>query len=263
MLVDHHCHLDVPEFAADLDGVIGRAKAAGVGIIVSISMLVRRLGETLRIAETYPNVFCSVGTHPHYAHTELDIAVDEIVRLSAHPKIVAIGEAGLDYFYDNSPREAQMQGFRTHIAAAQETWLPRVFYARDAGEDIATTLEREMAKRPFPAVLHCFTGGSDLARRALDLGLYISFSGILTFKKSDALREIAASVPLERLLVETDAPYLAPGKYRGKRNEPAYVAITAAELATVTGVSQAELAQATTENFFRLYNKTPRTAVAA
>jgi hypothetical protein len=134
-----------------------------------------------------------VGTHPHYAHTELDIAVEEIVRLSAHPKIVAIGEAGLDYFYDNSPREAQMQGFRNHIAAAQETGLPLVIHARDADDDIATTLEREMAKRPFPAVLHCFTGGPDLARRALDLGLYISFSGILTFKKSDALREIAAS----------------------------------------------------------------------
>ena len=242
MLVDHHCHLDVPEFAADLDGVVGRAKAAGVGVIVSISMLMRRLGETLRIAEAYPNVFSSVGTHPHYAHTELDIALEEIVRLSAHPKIVAIGEAGLDYFYDNSPREAQMQGFRNHIAA---------------------TLEEAMGRRPFAAVLHCFTGGPELARRALDLGLYISFSGILTFKKSDALREIAAGAPLDRLLVETDAPYLAPGKYRGKRNEPAYVVHTAAELARVKGISQAELARATTDNFFRLYAKTPRTAPAA
>jgi TatD DNase family protein len=263
MLVDHHCHLDVPDFAADLDGVVGRAKAAGVGIIVSISMLVRRLGETLRIAEAYPNVFCSVGTHPHYAHTELDIAVDEIVRLSAHPKIVAIGEAGLDYFYDNSPRETQAQGLRNHIAAAQATGLPLVIHARDADDDLAAILEEEMAKKPFPAVLHCFTGGADLARRALDLGLYISFSGILTFKRSDALREIAASVPLDRLLVETDAPYLAPGKYRGKRNEPAYVVHTAAELAKVKGISPAELARATTDNFFRLYAKTPRAALAA
>jgi TatD DNase family protein len=263
MLVDHHCHLDVPEFAADLDGVVGRAKAAGVGAIVSISMLMRRLGDTLRIAEAYPKVFCSVGTHPHYAHTELDIPVEEIVRLSAHPRIVAIGEAGLDYFYDNSPREAQMQGFRNHIAAAQETGLPLVIHARDADDDIAATLEEAMARRRFSAVLHCFTGGAELARRALDLGLYISFSGILTFKKSEALRAIAADVPLDRLLVETDAPYLAPGKYRGKRNEPAYVVETANELARVKGIAAAELARATTDNFFRLYAKTPRTVLAA
>ena len=263
MLVDHHCHLDAPDFAADLEGVVGRAKAAGVGIIVSISTHVRRLGETLRIAERYSNVFSSVGTHPHYAHTELDIPVEEIVRLSAHPKIVAIGEAGLDYFYDNSPREAQAQGLRNHIAAAQATGLPLVIHARDADGDVAAILEEEMAKRSFSAVLHCFTGGAELARRALDLGLYISFSGILTFKKSDALRDIAAGVPLNRLLVETDAPFLAPGKYRGKRNEPAYVVLTAAELAKVKGISQAELARATTDNFFRLYAKTPRAALAA
>src|SRR5262245_44942313 len=263
MLVDHHCHLDVPEFAADLDGVVGRAKAAGVGVIVSISMLVRRLGGTLRIAEAYPGVFSSVGTHPHYAHTELDIAVEEIVQLSEHPKIVAIGEAGLDYFYDNSPREAQMQGFRNHIAAAQETGLPLVIHARDADDDIAATLEEAMGRRPFAAVLHCFTGGPQLARRALDIGLYISFSGILTFRKSDVLREIAAGVPLDRLLVETDAPYLAPGRYRGKRNEPAYVVETAKELAKVKGIPAAELARASTDNFFRLYAKTPRTVLDA
>ena len=263
MLVDHHCHLAVPEFAADLDGVIARARAAGVGAIVSISMHVRRLGETLKIAEAYPNVFSSVGTHPHYAHTELDIAVAEIVRLSAHPKIVAIGEAGLDYFYDNSPRQAQMQGLRTHIAAAQDTGLPLVIHARDADADMGAVLEEEMGKRRFSAVLHCFTGGPELARRALDLGLYISFSGILTFKKADALRAIAASTPLDRLLVETDAPFLAPGKYRGKRNEPAYVVETANELAKVKGIPLAELARATTDNFFRLYAKTPRAALAA
>jgi TatD DNase family protein len=243
--------------------VIARARAAGVGLLLSISMHVRRLGETLKIAEAYRHVFASVGTHPHYAHTELDIPIEQIVRLSAHPKIIAIGEAGLDYFYDNSPREAQMQGLRNHIAAAQESGLPLVIHARDADADIAATLEAEMAKRRFSAVLHCFTGGPELARRAVDLGLYISFSGILTFKKSDDLRAIAADVPLERLLVETDAPFLAPGKYRGKRNEPAYVVETARELARVKGISQAELAKATTENFFRLYAKTPRTAPAA
>lgn len=263
MLVDHHCHLDVPEFADDLDGVVTRARAAGVGVIVSISMHVRRLADTLKIAETYDNVFSSIGTHPHYAHTELDIPVEEIVRLAAHPKIVAIGEAGLDYFYDNSPREAQVQGFRNHIAAARETGLPLVIHARDADDDIASILEEEMGRGTFSAVLHCFTGSADLARRGVDLGLYISFSGILTFKKAEALRQIAASVPLERLLVETDAPFLAPGKYRGKRNEPAYVVETAAALARVKGVTVGELADATTNNFFRLYSKTPRAVLTA
>jgi TatD DNase family protein len=263
MLVDHHCHLDAPDFAADLDGVVLRARAAGVGLIVTISMHVRRLADTLKIAEAYPNVFCSVGTHPHYAHTELDVPVEEIVRLSRHPKIVAIGEAGLDYFYDKSPRAAQAQGFRKQIAAAQATGLPLVIHARDADADVAAVLEEEMARKPFSAVLHCFTSGPVLARRALAIGLYVSFSGILTFKKSDALREIAAAVPLDRLLVETDAPYLAPGKFRGKRNEPAYVVETAKELARVKGVSQAEIARVTTENFFRLYAKAPRAALAA
>jgi TatD DNase family protein len=262
MLVDHHCHLDASGFAGDRDAVVARARAAGVGPIVSISMHVRRLAETLKIVEAYPDVFSSIGTHPHYAHTELDIPVEEIVRLAAHPKIVAIGEAGLDYFYDNSPREAQAEGLRKHIAAAQETGLPLVIHARDADDDIAAMLEEEMARKPFRAVLHCFTGGPELARRALGLGLYISFSGILTFKKSEALRTIAASVPLDRLLVETDAPFLAPGKYRGKRNEPAYVVETAKELAKVKGVSAAELAKETTENFYRLYAKVPRHAGA-
>ena len=263
MLIDHHCHLDFPDFASDLDGVVARAGAAGVGLMVTISTRIRQFEQILGIAERYGNVFCSVGTHPHNAHEELDIPVEEIVRLARHPKVVAIGEAGLDYFYDNSPRAAQAEGFRRHIAAARKTQLPLVIHARDADEDTAAILEEETAKGAFPAVLHCYTGGMDLARRGLALGLYVSFSGILTFKRSDALREVAAGVPLDRLLVETDAPYLAPGKFRGKRNEPAYVAITAAELAKVKGVSQAELAQATTENFFRLYNKTPRTAVAA
>ena len=263
MLVDHHCHLDAPDFAADLDGVVGRARAAGVGPIVTISTLVGRLAATLKIAEAYPNVFCSVGTHPHYAHTELDVPVEEIVRLARHPKIVAIGEAGLDYFYDKSPREAQAQGFRKQIAAAQASGLPLVIHARDADADVAAILEDAMANKPFAAVLHCFTSGPELATRALDMGLYISFSGVLTFKKSDALREIAAGVPLDRLLVETDAPYLAPGRYRGKRNEPAYVVETAKELARIKGVSEAEIARATTENFFRLYTKTPRTALPA
>jgi len=263
MLVDHHCHLDFPDFADELDAVIARAKAAGVGALVSISTRIRRFDRLLEIVEAHANVFCSVGTHPHYAHEELDVPVEEIVRLAGHPKVVAIGEAGLDYFYDNSPRAAQEQGFRKHIAAARETGLPLVIHARDADNEVAAILEEETAKGRFSAVLHCYTGGAELARRGLDLGLYVSFSGIVSFKKSDALREIARSVPLDRLLVETDAPYLAPGKHRGKRNEPAYIVETAAELARVKGIAIAELAKATTDNFFRLYNKAPRAAVAA
>jgi TatD DNase family protein len=262
MFVDSHCHLDFPDFAGELDAIVARAKAAGVGVLVSISTRIRRFDQLLAIAEAHDNVLCSVGTHPHYAHEELDVPVHEIVRLAGHPKVVAIGEAGLDYFYDNSPREAQAQGFRNHIAAARETGLPLVIHARDADADVAAILEEETAKGAFPAVLHCYTGGAELARRGLALGLYVSFSGILTFKKSDALREIAQSVPLDRLLVETDAPYLAPGKYRGKRNEPAYVVETATTLAKVKGVSLETLAQATTENFHRLYSKAPRMDLA-
>jgi TatD DNase family protein len=262
MLVDHHCHLDFPDFAGELDDVVARAKTAGVGLMVSISTRIRRFDRLLQIADAHANVFCSIGTHPHYAHEELDVPVEEIVRLSRHPKVVAIGEAGLDYFYDNSPRAAQEKGLRNHIAAARETQLPLVIHARDADEDMASILEEEMANGIFPAVLHCFTGGADLARRGLALGLFVSFSGILTFKKSDELRAVARTVPLDRLLVETDAPYLAPGKYRGKRNEPAYMVQTAAELARVKGVTLQELSRATTENFFRLYTKTPRAAIA-
>jgi TatD DNase family protein len=262
MLVDHHCHLDFPDFAADLDGVIGRAKAAGVGMLVSISTRIRSFDRLLRIAEAHDNVLCSIGTHPHYAHEELDIPVEEIVERARHPKVVAIGEAGLDYFYDNSPREAQERGFRKHIAAARATQLPLVIHTRDADADTAAILTEEMAGGAFPAVLHCFTGSAELARTGLDLGLYVSFSGIVTFRKSEALREVARGVPLDRLLVETDAPFLAPGKYRGKRNEPAYVVETAAVLAQLKGISPQELAHATTENFFRLYSKAPRMAAA-
>jgi TatD DNase family protein len=258
MLVDHHCHLDFPDFADDLDGVVGRAKAAGVGTLVTISTRIRQFDKLRRIAEAYDNVLCSVGTHPHHAHEELDIPVEEIVKLAQHPKVVAIGEAGLDYFYDTGPREAQAQGFRNHIAAARLTQLPLEIHTRDADADTAAILTEEMGKGAFPAVLHCFTGGAALAGTALKLGLYVSFSGIVTFKKSEALREIAGEVPLERLLVETDSPYLAPGKFRGKRNEPAFVVETAAALAKVKGVTPAELAKATTDNFFRLYTKAPR-----
>jgi len=262
MLVDSHCHLDFPDFGGELDEIIGRARAAGVGRIVTISTRMQRRADLVGIAERFDDVFCSIGTHPHYAHEELDITVADIVRSTGHPKVVAIGEAGLDYHYDLSPREAQERGFRNHIAAARETGLPLVIHSRNADADMASILEQEMGKGAFAAVLHCFTGGRDLAERAIALGLFISFTGIVTFKKSEDLRAIAAALPADRILVETDAPYLAPGRYRGKRNEPAYVAETAKVLAETRGVSPDTLARQTTDNFFRLFSKTPRPAAS-
>lgn len=258
MLIDSHCHLDFPDFAAELDAVVARAGAADIARMVTISTRVKRHAEVLAVAERFPNVFCSVGTHPHYAHEELDISAADLVARTRHAKVVAIGEAGLDYHYDNSPRAAQARGFRTHIAAARQTGLPLVIHSRDADDDTAQILEEEMAKGAFTAVLHCFTGGPELARRAMALGLFISFTGILTFKNSTALRAIAAELPVDRILVETDAPYLAPGRFRGKRNEPAYVIETANVLAESRGVSFATIARQTTDNFFRLFAKVPR-----
>ncbi len=255
MLVDSHCHLDFPDFAAELPDVVARAEAAGVGHLVTISTRVKRFDEIRAIAERFDMVSCSVGTHPHQAAEEPDVTVADLVRLSAHPKVVAIGEAGLDYHYDTSPREAQAKGFRTHIAAARETGLPLVIHAREADADIAATLEEESAKGAFPFLLHCFTAGEDLALRALALGGYISFSGVITFKKSEDLRAIAAKVPQDRLLVETDSPFLAPTPHRGRRNEPSFVRETAKALALARGESLEEVAAATTANFFRLFGK--------
>ncbi len=259
MLVDSHCHLDYANFATELPDVVARAGAAGVSHLVTISTRVRRFDEILAIAERFDQVSCSVGTHPHQAAEELDITTADLVRLSAHPKVVAIGEVGLDYHYDKSPREAQAHGFHTHIAAARETGLPLVIHAREADEDVAAILEAETAKGAFPFLLHCFTGGADLARRAVALGGYVSFSGVITFKKSEDLRAIAAALPAERLLVETDAPFLAPTPHRGKRNEPAFVRQTATVLAETRGVSLEAIAARTTENFYSLFAKAKRT----
>src|SRR5437588_799373 len=262
MLIDSHCHLDFPDFAGELDAVAGRAKPAVVARIVTISTRVKRPDEVLAIAERFADVYCSVGTHPHYADEERDIDVSELIARTRHAKVVAIGEAGLDYHYDLSARDAQERGFRTHIAAARATGLPLVIHARDADEDMARILEEESGKGAFSAVLHCYTGGPDLARRAIALGLFISFTGIVTFKKSEALRAIAKELPADRILVETDAPYLAPGRHRGKRNEPAYVVDTANVLAEARGVSLETIARQTSDNFFRLFRKVPPQAAA-
>jgi TatD DNase family protein len=259
MLVDSHCHLDFPDFADELEAVVARARSAGIDRIVTISTRVRQHDRVLAIAERFADVFCSVGTHPHYAHEELDVTALELVARAAHPKVVAIGEAGLDYHYDSSPRRAQERGLRTHIDAARRTGLPLVIHSRDADDNMAAILREEMASGAFPAVLHCFTGGQALAVEAVNLGCYVSFSGILTFKKSEALRAIAAALPEDRILVETDAPYLAPDPFRGKRNEPAYVVRTARVLAAARGVTPEAVTAQTRANFFRLFSKVPQT----
>jgi TatD DNase family protein len=255
LIVDSHCHLDYEGLYENLPDVLKRAEDAGVGLVLSISSRVRSAAKIIGIAEAYDNVFCTVGTHPHNAHEELDVSVAELVALAQHPKVVGLGEAGLDYHYDKSPRDAQMTGFRNHIAAARETGLPLVIHTREAEDDTARVLEQEMAKGAFKAVLHCFTSQRWLAERGVELGLYVSFSGILTYKTAENLRDAAKALPEDRILVETDAPYLAPVPFRGKSNEPAFVAKTLETLAQARGVSRDHMAAATSANFFRLFDK--------
>jgi TatD DNase family protein len=226
--------------------------------MVSISTRVRKFERLLRIAEENANVYCTIGTHPHHAHEELDVTVADLVELAGHRKVVGIGEAGLDYHYDFSPRAAQDQGFRSHIAAARETGLPLVIHAREADADVAKILEEEIKKGDFKPLLHCFTSSTELAQRGLAVGAYVSFSGILTYKSAENLRTVAAEVPMDRLLVETDSPYLAPVPYRGKSNEPAFVVKTLQQLAEIKGVTAGVMAKATNDNFFRLFSKVPR-----
>ncbi|WP_375450922.1 TatD family hydrolase [uncultured Devosia sp.] len=256
MLIDSHCHLDFDALAGDIDGVLSRAAAVGVTGMVTISTLVDKFSTYAAIAERYPNVWCSVGTHPHNADQELHVQTDDLVRLSAHPRCVAIGEAGLDYFYDNAPREAQATGLRRHIAAARITGLPLVIHSRKCDDEMAAILRDEAGQGAFPFVLHCFTAGQSLARTALDLGGYISFSGIITFKNAEDIRDVAKFVPEDRYLVETDAPYLAPIPHRGESNEPSFVRHTAEKLADLRGVSIDVLGAQTTANFARLFFKT-------
>jgi TatD DNase family protein len=257
VIVDSHCHLDFPELAADRAGVLARAKANGVERMVTISTRVKRFDEIAAIADENAEVWCSVGTHPHHAHEELDIEAADLVRLAEHPRCVAIGEAGLDYHYPGD-YPAQAVGFRRHLAAARETGLPLVIHAREADDDIAAILEEETGQGAFPFILHCFSSGLDLARRGLALGGYISFSGILTFKNAATIQEAAKMAPADRILVETDAPYLAPVPYRGKSNEPSFVRHTAEKLAELRGVSLEQIADTTTDNFFRLFTKAKR-----
>ncbi|SDP14135.1 TatD DNase family protein [Phyllobacterium sp. YR620] len=262
MLVDSHCHLDFADFEEERDAIVQRALDHGIKRLVTIGTRVRRFDTILAIAERYDSVYASVGTHPNNAHEELDVTADELIRLAEHPKLVAIGEAGLDYHYDYAPPQAQAQGLRTHIQAARVTQLPLVIHARNADDHMISILKEESGKGTFPFILHCFSSGAELAKVGVDLGGYVSFSGILTFKNSPEIRDIARNVPRDRLLVETDAPYLAPVPHRGKRNEPSFVRHTAAVLADTIGVSEEEIARLTTENVFRLFTKMPRPADA-
>jgi TatD DNase family protein len=252
MLVDSHCHLDVPDFAADREAVIARARAAGVRTMLTIGT---RLGEFLgvrAIAEADDDIWCSVGAHPHDAAEHTELLPNQLIAVAAHDKVIGIGETGLDFHYDLSPRFVQEKLFRVHLAASRATGLPLIIHARDADDEIARILDEE---QPPPGLLHCFSGGRGLAKTALKLGFFISISGIVTFKNAEELRKIVRDLPLDRLLVETDSPYLAPVPYRGKRNEPAFVAATAAAVAGLKAVEPEALATATTANFFRLFTK--------
>lgn len=255
MLVDSHCHLDHADFEGEVDRVIERASEAGVAAMLSISTSLRGFPRLLEIAERHSSVFCTVGVHPHDAAAESTISAAELVRLSAHPKVVGIGECGLDFYYNRSPQEVQITVFREHVRAAREAKLPLVVHTRDADEAMASILKEEHAAGSFGGVLHCFSSGPALAGTAIELGLHISFSGILTFKKSEALRQVAQALPGERLLVETDAPYLAPVPMRGRRNEPSFVGYTVAALAACRGEPVAALTSRTGTNFRRLFAK--------
>jgi len=255
LLVDSHCHLDFPSLGEDLDGVMARAEAAGVGAMVTICTRVDHFAGILDIAERFENVYCSVGLHPHNAAQEADLETARLIELAGHDKVVGIGETGLDFHYDKSPRDVQAELFRRHIAAARQTGLPLIVHSRAADAEMTAILRDEYEKGAFPGVMHCFSSGPELARAALDLDFYISFSGIVTFNKAEEVRAVAAETPLNRLLVETDAPYLAPVPHRGKDNEPAFVAHTANKLAALRGLSSAEMTHQTSANFFRLFTK--------
>lgn len=260
MLVDSHCHLDFPDFAEDFDGVLERAAANDVGSMLTICTHVTRFDRIRAIAEAHPHIWCSVGIHPHEAAEEPPVTGEQLADLASHPKCVGIGETGLDYFYEHSPKAEQQRNFRAHIEASRMTQLPLIVHARDADDDTIRILSETSEEGGYPGVIHCFTAGPELARVAVELGLYISISGIVTFKKAEELRETVKAVPLDRLLVETDAPYLAPTPNRGKRNEPSFVSHTAAKVAEVKNVSPEELATVTTDNFYRLFSKAERPA---
>ena len=257
LLVDSHCHLNYPQLA-DTAGVLARAKAAGVGVLQTISTSAKDFAEVKALAEAHPEIYCSIGIHPHEAGPHEDITEAELLAAASHPRVIGIGETGLDYYYEHSPREIQKELFRRHIRVARQLDLPVIVHSREADEDTVAILQEEHEKGVFRFLIHCFSSTKYLADESVKIGGYISLSGIITFKKSQALREAAAGVPMDRLLVETDSPYLAPEPHRGQPCEPAYTALTAVKLAEIKGISAEEVARITTDNFFRLFSKAAR-----
>lgn len=255
MLVDSHCHLEYEGLVNEQPGVLARARAAGVGAFLNISTKRNEWEQVIATAEREPDVYASVGIHPHHADDHADLSEDDLLAATQHPKVIGLGETGLDYFYDRSDRRLQQELFRRHIVVARQTGLPLIIHTRDAEEDTAGILTEEVAKGGFPALIHCFTASEHFGTRVLDLGLSISISGIVTFRNARELAAFAARIPADRLLVETDSPFLAPVPHRGKTCEPAFVADTAAFLAELRGTAPEELARATTENFRRLFTK--------
>jgi TatD DNase family protein len=262
-LVDSHCHLDFPDLVGETDAVLARALAAGVTRMVTICTRLRHEPRVRALAEAHPQVFYAAGTHPMSAHEEPLPSVEDLVALARHPKFVGIGETGLDYHYTADSKAIQQTSLRIHIEAAQETGLPLIIHSRDADADMETILAEGLARKPYTCVMHCFSSGPRLAKAALDMGFTLSISGIAAFPKSQDLRDIFARTPLDRLILETDSPYLAPPPYRGKRNEPAYVAHTARAMAPVFGLGIEEFAAITTANFDRLFPRAARAAQAA
>jgi TatD DNase family protein len=255
MLIDSHCHLNYKGLVEDQQAVIERARAAGVTAMLNISTREREWADIIATAERHPDVWASVGIHPHEADDHGDLQLERLIAAASHPKVVAIGETGLDYYYEHSDRSRQQESFRLHIAAARETGLPLIVHTRDAEEDSAAILRDEMGKGPFTGVIHCFTASAAFAAIALELGFFISISGIVTFKNAHDLQNTASTLPLDRLLVETDAPFLAPVPHRGKTGEPGFVADTAKFLAQLRGEGIGDLHAATSANFYRLFSK--------
>lgn len=260
MLVDSHCHLNFPDFRDDLEEVIARAREAGVGVMQTICTEMEEFGEVLAIAMAHENIYCSVGVHPNESGEKRKAELAELLRCAEHPKVIGIGETGLDYHYETASRSAQQESFRIHIEAARESGLPLIVHTREADEDTVAILAEEMAKGAFPFLIHCFTSTKYLAEKSVEMGGYISLSGILTFKSAGAIQDAVRGLPHNRLLVETDAPYLAPLPHRGKRNEPSFVRNTNRKLAELLNLDEEECARATTDNFFRLFTKARRPA---
>lgn len=263
MLVDSHCHLNFPDFKEDLPDVVARAKDAGIGVMQTICTHMDEFEEVHAITRKFNDIYCSVGVHPHNADKAPIVKLETLLQACEREKVIGIGETGLDYFYEYSPKKEQQESFRVHIEAARQTQLPLIVHTRDADNDTIAIIEEEMGKGAFPGLIHCFSSTQYLAEKCVEMGFYISLSGILTFKKAVELQEAAKVLPLDRLLVETDAPYLAPAPNRGKRNEPAFTRFTSNFLAELKGISEEEAEMATTENFFRLFTKARRPAKAA